>query len=95
MQNSKDTLTVRLADGSSLHFEGRAAWALRHLHNAGTAGLTTLQQPAPRWSHYIYLLRKAGLTISTEHEPHGGTYAGHHGRYRLETPVAIVEREVA
>ena len=91
MRRTKDTLTVRLPDGASLGFEGRAAWALRHLHKAGPAGLTTLQQPAPRWSHYIYLLRKAGLTITTEHESHGGTYAGHHGRYRLETPLTIVK----
>lgn len=91
----KDTLTAVLSDGTKMQFDGRAAWALRHLHHAGSTGLTTLQQPAPRWSHYIYLLRQAGLQITTQHEAHGGTYAGHHGRYRLETPVTLIEREAA
>ncbi len=87
----KDTLIAILPDGTRLRFDGREAWALRHLRDAGAIGLTTLQQPAPRWSHYIYKLRKAGLVITTTHESHGGTYAGHHGRYRLETPVRIEE----
>jgi len=87
----KDTLTVRLPSGNVRTFDGREAWALRHLHNAGQRGLTTLDQPAPRWSHYVWKLRQAGLSITTETENHGGTYAGHHGRYRLETPLQIVE----
>jgi predicted methyltransferase len=72
-------------------FLGREAWALAELVAAGTEGLTTLQRPAPRWSDYIAKLRKRGVGIITEHEPHGGAYSGHHGRYRLTVPVAVIE----
>ena len=41
------------------------------------------------------MLRKAGLTISTTNEPHEGPFPGMHGRYRLETPVTVVNAEVA
>ena len=75
-----------------MSFTGRAAWALRKLIEAGTIGFTTIDHPAPRLSHYVFLLRKAGLVISTDYEPHKGDFAGTHGRYRLETPV-IVETE--
>ena len=70
---------------------GRMAWALLRLVEAGPAGLTTLKQPAPRWSDYIFKLRKAGISIETETESHAGQFAGHHGRYRLLTSVRIVE----
>lgn len=84
------SITIRLPDGSRQTFHGREAWTLRHLMNAGPGGITTLEQPAPRWSHYVFKLRKAGLVISTAREAHGGTYPGSHGRYRLETAVTIV-----
>jgi hypothetical protein len=88
---SSTKIKIRLPDGSQQSFEGREAWTLRHLVNAGSAGVTTLSQPAPRWSHYVYKLRKAGLVISTDYEPHKGDFPGNHGRYRLETPVTVVE----
>ncbi|QDM15179.1 winged helix domain-containing protein [Tardiphaga sp. vice278] len=91
----KDSLTIRLHDGSRQTFAGRDAWTLRHLIRAGSVGLTTIDHPAPRWSHYVFRLRKAGLVISTDYEPHTGDYPGTHGRYRLETYATIVEREVA
>jgi hypothetical protein len=84
-------IKIRLPDGSQQSFVGREAWTLRHLLNAGRAGLTTIDHPAPRCSHYIYKLRKAGLVISTDYEAHKGDFPGKHGRYRLETPVTIVE----
>jgi hypothetical protein len=65
-----DKLTIRLDDGTIRIFAGRDAWTLRHLIAAGQAGLTTIDHPAPRWSHYVFRLRKAGLVISTVHEPH-------------------------
>jgi hypothetical protein len=71
---------------------GRMAWALERLIQAGENGVTTLEDPAPRWSHYIYQLRRSGIAVDTEHESHGGPYSGHHGRYRLTTPVEIIER---
>ena len=58
-------IQVQLPDGRTLSFVGREAWCLRRLYNAGAKGLTTIDHPAPRWSHYVYKLRRAGLTIST------------------------------
>jgi hypothetical protein len=84
-------IKVVLPNGTECMFVGREAWTLRNLVDAGSAGVTTIDRPAPRWSHYIFKLRKAGLTISTEYEAHGGTYPGTHGRYRLETPLQIIE----
>lgn len=85
------TVKILLPDGSQRSFVGREAWTLLHLINVGSAGVTTLDQPAPRWSHYIYKLRGAGLVISTDYEKHKGDYPGTHGRYRLETHVSILE----
>lgn len=85
-----NSITIRWADRICTTFTGRQAWMLRRLIDAGSAGLTLLDNPAPRCSHYIYMLRKAGLTISTTQEPHQGPFPGTHGRYRLETPVTVV-----
>ena len=84
-------IKIRLPDGSQQSFVGREAWTLRHLMNAGSTGVTTIDHPAPRWSHYVYKLRKAGLAISTDYEGHKGDFPGTHGRYRLETPVVVIE----
>jgi hypothetical protein len=90
-----EQITIRLPNGNRQTFQGREAWTLRHLLNAGPAGITTLEQPAPRWSHYVFKLRKAGLVISTDRETHGGSYPGSHGRYRLETSVTVVSEDAA
>lgn len=87
-------ITIRIGENEGTQtFEGRAAWALANLVGAGAKGCTPLDHPGPRWAHYVYLLRKAGLVVETLHEQHYGTYAGHHGRYILRSPVSIV-REV-
>lgn len=91
MSKKSTKLRIELPDGRQQTFVGREAWALRNLVDAGHAGLTTLSQPAPRWSHYIYRLRKAGLGISTDYETHSGEFPGNHGRYRLETAVTVIE----
>ncbi len=83
-------ITIRKPDGSAQTFTGRQAWMLHKLISAGSAGITLLDTPAPRCSHYIYMLRKAGLIISTTDELHEGPFPGSHGRYRLETPVIVV-----
>jgi hypothetical protein len=77
-----------------LEISGRAAWALTELVKAGPAGLTTLERPAPRWSHYVYQLKRVhGINIETQHERHGGEFAGNHGRYIVHTPVSIFAEE--
>jgi hypothetical protein len=89
------TIKIRLPNGSQQSFRGREAWTLRHLIAAGEVGITTIDHPAPRWSHYIWKLRGAGLLISTAHEPHKGDFPGHHGRYKLETPVTVIDGGVS
>lgn len=84
------SITIRMPSGSCLTFTGREAWTLQRLIDAGPRGVTTIDHPAPRWSHYIFKLRRAGLTISTEYEPHRGSFPGTHGRYRLQTPIVVV-----
>ena len=74
-----------------LHIAGRMAWALHELFKAGKSGLTTSSRPAPRWSDYMYLLRRTGFTITTEHEKHGGAYPGTHARYKLASPIKLIE----
>jgi len=69
--------------------KGRDLWALRELVNAGAAGVTAMECPAPRWSGYVHNLRALGLNIETIHEPHGGPFPGTHARYVLRSPVAI------
>jgi hypothetical protein len=71
---------------------GRFAWCLEELNKAGPRGCTPIERPAPRWSHYVYRLRKDwGLAIETIHEAHGGPYSGHHARYVLHTPVVLAD----
>jgi hypothetical protein len=80
-------IRVRLAAGSQQTFVGREAWALKRLLDADRIGVTTVNHPAPRWSHYASRLRKAGLTITTDYVD----FPGNPGRYRLETRVAMIE----
>ena len=75
---------------------GRYAWTLGKLIDAGDGGVTPIERPAPRWSHYVDILRdREGLEIETIEERHGGAYRGWHGRYVLRSPVIVIEREVA
>jgi hypothetical protein len=64
MGNPVTALTVQLGE-RKLALTGRKAWALDALINAGFIGLTTLENPAPRWSHYIWLLRRDGFLIES------------------------------
>ena len=74
-------------------FRGRKAWCLDRLLNAGPRGVTPLEYPAPRWSDYVFKLRRDGLTVETITEKHGGPYSGDHARYVLRTPVTVIEAE--
>ncbi|MCX5517770.1 hypothetical protein OSH10_04930 [Kaistia defluvii] len=82
-------------EGRTVKVRGRDAWALDALLRAGERGVTPIERPAPRWSHYIFKLRRAGLVVETIDEPHAGTYAGHHARYVLRSSVEVLEEERA
>ena len=68
---------------------GRDRWALEELRRMGARGCTPTDNPAPRWSAYVFNLRDLGVEIETITEPHGGDYAGHHGRYVLRSGVSL------
>ena len=94
MQHSNPVVLLKVQLGERwITVRGRAAWALDALIERGQRGLTTLENPAPRWSHYIYLLRRQGIAIETETEGHVGAFAGHHARYRLTSAVTVLERK--
>lgn len=77
-------------DGGVHEVVGRDAWALLNLIGAGERGCTPITTPGPRWSHYVYKLRKAGFIIETIDENHGGPFAGTHARYVLRSQVTIL-----
>ncbi len=94
MQNGSFILTVQLENDSGTtiaQFAGREAWALFQLIKAGNNGCTPIDQPAPRWSAYIHLLRKRGIAIETIYELHGGPFAGCHARYVLRDSVQVID----
>ena len=76
-----------------LAVEGQECRTLVALYKAGEAGITSLDIStwALRTSHYIYKLRKLGLAIDMEREPHDGLVPGKHGRYRLRTPIELIQ----
>jgi len=67
---------------------GRDQWALEQLHKAKAKGCTPIDNPAPRWSAYVFNLRELGVEIETITEPHEGDFPGHHGRYVLRSRVS-------
>ncbi|MFZ7093267.1 winged helix domain-containing protein [Primorskyibacter sp. 2E233] len=73
----------------TLHLKGRVAWTLLELVKAGDKGITPLHNPAPRVSHYVLTLRRKGVVIDTDMQPHGGAFPGEHGVYRLKSAVTI------
>jgi len=94
MQNIA-SLKIRIGEKTK-ELEGRVAWTLHELLTAGERGCTPIENPAPRWSDYVFKLSREGIEIETITEKHGGIYAGHHARYVLRSPVVILEaREAA
>lgn len=87
--NGGTLYTVKTTDGGTFAIlvSGRVRWALEQLSRAGLAGCTPIDNPAPRWSAYIFDLRGMGIEIETIHEPHKGEFAGTHGRYVLRSTV--------
>ena len=94
MNKPKFQMTVQLSETNGgtriLLLTGRDAWALRELISAGEQGCTPITHPGPRWSGYVFNLRKMGISIETVTEPHGGTFAGNHARYVLRSKATII-----
>ncbi|MBB4255436.1 hypothetical protein [Rhizobium sp. BK008] len=85
-------ITARiLPDGTPTKVVGRDAWALQNLVKAGEGGCTPIDHPGPRWSHYVFKLRRFGFTIQTLDETHGGPFPGSHARYVLRSEVEILD----
>jgi hypothetical protein len=80
------------ADGPVVIVRGREAWALRMLIASGERGCTPIDHPGPRWSGYVYDLRKFGIVIETVRERHGGEFPGDHARYVLRSHVIILDQ---
>ncbi len=75
---------------------GRDAWALGELITAGAAGCTPLTHVGPRWSGYIFKLRRVyRINVESVEEQHGGEFAGRHVRYVLRSRVAFANLEDA
>jgi hypothetical protein len=84
-------ITIELEGGDRKTFRGRDAWALGELISGGLVGCTPIERPAPRWSHYIFKLRRGGLNVETIDEAHGGAFSGQHARYVLRTSFKVIE----
>lgn len=78
-------------DGRTLLLNGRVAWAVKKLIEAGERGCTPIETPGPRWSDYVFKARREGLVVETIHESHGGRFPGNHARYVLRSSVEILE----
>jgi hypothetical protein len=89
---AKLSVTARvLPEGRPFTVTGRDAWALLELHRAGPKGCTPIDNPGPRWSAYVFnLKREHGLAIETVHQSHRGSFPGTHARYILRSAVEIV-----
>lgn len=85
------SMKIKVGEAPAIKVVGRVAWTLDQLIQAGEHGVTPLEYPAPRWSDYVFKLRKRGLVIETIDERHGGAYRGEHGRYVLRSPVEILD----
>ena len=80
-------------DGTTFTVKGRDAWALLELVKAGANGCTPIDSPGPRWSGYVFNLKRThGLNIETRHEPHRGRFPGTHARYVLLSAVEVISR---
>lgn len=75
--------------------KGRDRWALETLIRMGSKGCTPIDHPGPRWSAYVFKLRKQGICIETIHEGHEGPFPGNHARYVLRSSVTIGRKVAA
>ena len=93
-KHTRLTATARIIpDGQPFTVYGRDAWALLELHSAGPSGCTPIDHPGPRWSAYVFKLKRLhSLVIETKNEAHKGPFAGTHARYVLHSRIEILER---
>lgn len=75
--------------------KGRERWTLECLIAAGATGCTPIDNPAPRWSAYVFDLRKMDIQIETVNEVHDGPFKGTHARYVLRSKVSRVEPQAS
>ena len=76
-------------DRAPVVVSGRDAWAVEQLVQAGEKGCTPMDTPGPRWSGYVFNLRRAGVDVETIHEPHKGQFPGCHARYVLRSRIRL------
>ena len=69
----------------------RAAWVLGELLAAGPEGISKISYAGVNIGDAILKCRKAGVRIETQHEPHGGEFSGHHGRYVLQSRIVRLD----
>jgi hypothetical protein len=83
---------LRIENGADqvLELKGREEWALSRLLAAGDRGCTPIDTPGPRWSDYVFKLRRRGIDVATIAEKHEGPYAGTHARYVLKSKIEWV-----
>lgn len=83
------SFTVHGSEGAVqiLELKGREEWALSHLLVAGGRGCTPIDTPGPRWSDYVFKLRRRGIDVATITEVHDGPYKGTHARYVLRSKI--------
>ena len=91
---AKLIITARiLPSGATFTVKGREAWAFLELVKAGPKGCTPIDNPGPRWSAYVFTLKRDyGLAVETRHEPHRGPFPGNHARYLLHDTVEVISR---
>jgi hypothetical protein len=87
--------TIHLNNGDCFQVtvSGRDRWALAALIEAGAKGCTPINDPAPRWSAYVFNLRGIGIPIETHTEAHAGPFSGTHARYELLAHVTLSQGE--
>jgi hypothetical protein len=89
-------ISVRVGDSPVKTFRGRFAQTLALLIENGPAGLSSLESPGVRLSHYVFRLRRDGVPIETEDERHSGPYSrAATGGIGSPPRSTVIERELA
>lgn len=89
--NAPVQVTIETAEGGRMVLKGREAFAIEALITAGERGCTPIDHPGPRWSDYVFKLRRRGINVETVDERHAGPYAGSHARYVLRSPLTVID----